>query len=194
MCRDGHLPRPEKPEPALAREDLRTGLYHLWGENPFATCPNWEVCGAASGPWGPIHVPEDCLGEPTLAAAVPASVRCYRYGWPLYVERKSDGPLPDRWPDQKLPRWYVWWRLFELQGGRCACCLSSPEVIDHDHRSGPVRGLLCVSCNKLEGRYFRRERLCFHPSPYCFEEYWRKPPDLPLRWTKTGSTFTASPW
>ncbi|MFD3729449.1 endonuclease domain-containing protein [Streptomyces sp. NPDC058671] len=80
--------------------------------------------------------------------------------------------------------------MFELQRGRCACCLSSPGVIDHDHRSGAVRGLLCVSCNKLEGMYFRRERMCFHEAPYCFEEYLRKPPAFPLRWQKKGTTFT----
>ncbi|MDV9186823.1 endonuclease domain-containing protein [Streptomyces sp. SR27] len=188
-CRDCHLPRPEDLGPALAREDLRTGLYHLWRERPLDSCPNWEVCGAAPGPWEAIDIPNEHHGEVVLAASIPANARCYPSRWPLYVERKTEDSLPDQWREDKIPRWYVWWRLFELQKGRCACCLISPEVIDHDHRSGAVRGLLCVSCNKLEGMYFRRERLCFHEPPYCFEEYWRKPPALPLRWQKKGSTF-----
>lgn len=38
------------------------------------------------------------------------------------------------------------------QGGRCAICATQPHadslVIDHNHRNGKVRGLLCQDCNK----------------------------------------------
>lgn len=41
--------------------------------------------------------------------------------------------------------------LLELQGGRCAVCRVRPKkkrlVVDHDHRTGAVRGLLCARCN-----------------------------------------------
>lgn len=41
--------------------------------------------------------------------------------------------------------------LLEAQGGICAICGRKPEgqrlVVDHDHKSGRVRGLLCRSCN-----------------------------------------------
>lgn len=41
--------------------------------------------------------------------------------------------------------------LFECQSGKCAICGNPIEFetsrIDHDHRTGKVRGLLCVSCN-----------------------------------------------
>jgi hypothetical protein len=46
-----------------------------------------------------------------------------------------------------------YWRLFEAQGGRCACCGVCSEDhrrglhVDHDHTSGQVRGLLCTKCN-----------------------------------------------
>lgn len=41
--------------------------------------------------------------------------------------------------------------LLALQDGRCAICLRSPRsqrlAVDHDHKTGEVRGLLCKVCN-----------------------------------------------
>ena len=41
--------------------------------------------------------------------------------------------------------------LFAAQGGRCAICRARPKskrlAVDHDHKSGAVRGLLCSRCN-----------------------------------------------
>lgn len=49
-------------------------------------------------------------------------------------------------------------RMFEEQGGHCKLCprpTGSPSVkalvVDHCHRTGRVRGLLCVNCNTLLG-------------------------------------------
>lgn len=59
-------------------------------------------------------------------------------------------------------------RLFQAQGGRCAMCSEpgelTPEglkvlVIDHDHESGEVRGLLCARCNNVLGGYELARRL-----------------------------------
>lgn len=41
--------------------------------------------------------------------------------------------------------------LLDAQGGRCAICRARPRskrlAVDHDHKSGAVRGLLCSRCN-----------------------------------------------
>ena len=42
--------------------------------------------------------------------------------------------------------------LHELQGDQCGMCGKSDTLdVDHDHKSGFVRGLLCKSCNTKEG-------------------------------------------
>ena len=44
-----------------------------------------------------------------------------------------------------------WDRLLALQGGRCAICGCTARerrlVVDHDHKTGAVRGLLCTRDN-----------------------------------------------
>ena len=45
--------------------------------------------------------------------------------------------------------------MLASQGGRCAICRRKPRKIslhvDHDPKSGEVRGLLCFSCNQALG-------------------------------------------
>ncbi|MDF3280889.1 endonuclease VII domain-containing protein [Gordonia sp. N1V] len=48
-------------------------------------------------------------------------------------------------------------RLYLAQGGRCYACRRATGKtrrlsVDHDHRTGEVRGLLCRPCNTLLGR------------------------------------------
>lgn len=39
-------------------------------------------------------------------------------------------------------------RLLSLQGNACAICKEQKKlVVDHDHQTGKVRGLLCTACN-----------------------------------------------
>ncbi len=47
--------------------------------------------------------------------------------------------------------------MLNEQQGRCAICQNLAKgklVIDHDHSSGEVRGLLCPSCNLGLGHFF----------------------------------------
>jgi len=43
-------------------------------------------------------------------------------------------------------------KILAFQGGVCAICERPPKkqrlAVDHDHKSGIIRGLLCPSCNK----------------------------------------------
>lgn len=51
--------------------------------------------------------------------------------------------------------------MSEQQGGVCACCGNDPTahfktgrptlVVDHDHETGVIRGLLCSPCNRAIG-------------------------------------------
>jgi len=58
-------------------------------------------------------------------------------------------------------------RMYQIQGGRCAICKvhqSNYDItfhVDHNHKTGKVRGLLCFSCNFRVGR-IEADRCDFH--------------------------------
>lgn len=41
----------------------------------------------------------------------------------------------------------------DAQGSVCAICKGPAEVIDHDHVTGHVRGILCFHCNTGLGHF-----------------------------------------
>jgi transcription elongation factor Elf1 len=44
--------------------------------------------------------------------------------------------------------------LLDQQGGMCSVCGKKPVVpcLDHDHKTGAIRGVLCSGCNAYEGK------------------------------------------
>lgn len=56
-------------------------------------------------------------------------------------------------------------QLLKQHGGVCAICNQLPErrklAIDHDHKTGRIRGLLCFHCNDMLGRLERHSNLNF---------------------------------
>lgn len=66
----------------------------------------------------------------------------------------------DRYRDWRYRRAYgisleQYNEMLEAQDGRCAVCAEPPSIqrlhVDHDHRTGRVRGLLCMPCNRAIG-------------------------------------------
>jgi hypothetical protein len=69
---------------------------------------------------------------------------CVNGGHLLEVDRREDRRLRDAYGISLED----YQRMAGEQGGLCAIC-KQPErlVVDHDHRTGKVRGLLCAKCN-----------------------------------------------
>lgn len=78
----------------------------------------------------------------------------------LKCAQLNNRPSPERRRKHKLSSNYGisverYDQMLAAQGGACAICgVSGPEdcrygvlVIDHDHETGEVRGLLCPTCN-----------------------------------------------
>ena len=63
-------------------------------------------------------------------------------------------------------------RLFAAQGWRCAICKTqTPDRhrrfhIDHDHKSGAIRGILCGRCNRAIGQFGDDPGLCLKAARY----------------------------
>lgn len=57
-----------------------------------------------------------------------------------------------------------WNELFQQQNGCCAICGKTEQDIgrhldiDHDHKTGKIRGLLCRTCNANLGLYENKQR------------------------------------
>lgn len=50
-----------------------------------------------------------------------------------------------------------WKKQWNKQKGKCALCLRKMKLtVDHDHKSGNFRGLLCYGCNGILGKLERR--------------------------------------
>ncbi len=69
--------------------------------------------------------------------------------------------------------------LVKIQQGKCAICRSNFTIphVDHDHRSGRIRGLLCFKCNTALGK-FNDDPELLHSAILYIE---REPPDIETR-------------
>ena len=65
--------------------------------------------------------------------------------------------------------------MMQKQAGRCAICLAyfgDKLVIDHDHKTGEVRALLCRSCNAGLG-FFKEEEKSLLSAVQYLRQYRR---------------------
>ncbi|WP_435191355.1 endonuclease domain-containing protein [Streptomyces sp. bgisy126] len=169
-------PPARKPVPFAWPAHIRLdgeGLYHPAYDTERRYCSS---CHPKCADW---------VGEPVDPATVPQSLRCpedNRY-WPNTVRRPRNGPLTQAWTAPgNVPRWYVWWRLWGVQDGHCATCPGPPQVIDHNHTTGLLRGLLCYDCNTAEALCARGLALHQHSGRCRFQAYWDSPPGAPFGW------------
>ena len=66
----------------------------------------------------------------------------------------------------------LWDVMFRGQDGRCPICgrrLTNTTVVDHDHETGKVRGLLCSRCNSGLGMFEDNIRLLARAIVYLEE-------------------------
>jgi Recombination endonuclease VII len=57
--------------------------------------------------------------------------------------------------------------MISAQGGLCAACKKNPATqVDHDHKTGKVRGILCLNCNAALGALKDDPRLVWEAIDY----------------------------
>lgn len=99
---------------------------------------------------GAIYAARDC-GHETQNASSRLCRACYT------KQRQPSTPFHERRREQALKRRYGmsiadFERRKAAQGGVCAICKTrEAKVVDHDHETGKIRGLLCAACNGAIG-------------------------------------------
>lgn len=70
--------------------------------------------------------------------------------------RERDIARVKKWQQENRERLNEYRRKHRRQGGGCAVCANPPRGVmslhvDHEHRTGRIRGLLCFKCNNALG-------------------------------------------
>nr|WP_133997721.1 endonuclease VII domain-containing protein [Streptomyces sp. 846.5] len=64
--------------------------------------------------------------------------------------------------------------MLQAQMGVCAICLTpGPEHVDHDHKTGRVRAILCFNCNGGLGQFKDRPDLLRRGADYLEGNVWK---------------------
>jgi hypothetical protein len=73
------------------------------------------------------------------------------WSWPVTDEHMRRAEQARASADPEEARHIAWKLLADWQEHRCAVCGGRSERLDHDHKTGLVRGWLCHCCNVGEG-------------------------------------------
>ena len=124
------------------------------------------------------RVCKDCEAEgiPLTRSAPHPGPRCATH----HRERKKTLST-QRW-EQHIQKTYgitssEYWAIYEAQGGVCAICQRANGkvrrlAVDHDHKTGMIRGALCRTCNRQILGHSRDEIEFFERAA----QYLRYPP------------------
>ena len=102
--------------------------------------------------------PSQAIANKKYAQSEKGKAAFARAGAKYYAKNK------EKIEDKRLQKVYginldQWQQMFEDQGGCCALCdthqmdMDRKLVVDHDHDTGVVRGLLCNMCNSALGTF-----------------------------------------
>ena len=73
------------------------------------------------------------------------------WNWPVSDNDRRRAQEARDCTDPERARSIAWKLLADWQDDRCAVCGGRSDFLDHDHKTGLVRGWLCHCCNTGEG-------------------------------------------
>lgn len=157
---NGHQRR-GRPHTSATLAKLRASFgSHKYSPKPCVVCsktfaPDYarrDVCGSECKQTRKTLVRRAWVDTPQGRASHEASVRSRRASYAANPQSIRDQAL---WKNYGITR-MEWRVMYGQQEGRCAICCEvldrgKKTHVDHDHKSGKVRGLLCGHCNVAIG-------------------------------------------